>query len=197
MERRHVAWVETVDERDAAGNVAAAYARVAGPDGRVENLYKAMSLTPAVIGPADDHYRALLHDPSSPLAPWLSELLATYVAILCGSRYARVNHGRNFAVCFGDHKQSERILEALTQGKLETAGLEVDALEALAFTRKLSLAPQTVCREDVERLRAAGFDDTAVSYIAQIAASFAYWARITLALGIVLDEGIEPTGSAS
>ena len=196
MEPLPVAWIDTVDEKDATGEVAAAYARAAGPDGTVENLYKAMSLTPAVIKPADEHYLALLHDPGSPLAPWLAELLATHVAMLCGSRYVEMNHGRNFRTHFGDDRRSRTVLEALRNGRPGESGLEVDEQEAVEFARKLTLFPERMSREDIETLREVGFDDTAISYIAQISASFAYWSRITNALGIRLDDATAPKPQA-
>ena len=183
MSQDEVAWVRWIEEQDATGDVAAAYAAVAAADGQVENLYKAMSLTPGVIGPADAHYLALLHNPASPLRPWFSELVATYVSILCGSRYAVLNHGENFEHYFGDRQISGRILDELHKGVFDEA-IPEDARAALAYARKLSLSPQDMSRQDIDDLRQAGFCDTEISYIAQIAASFAYWARITNSLGI-------------
>lgn len=190
MEIKPVAWVKVVAEEQAQGDLARAYASVADSDGRVENLYKAMSLTPLVIKPADNHYRALLHDPASPLEPWLAELIATHVSILCGSRYAETNHAENFAHYFGDRDRSSEILAALRGGHPEQTGLEQPAQTALCFAHKLTLRPENVSREDIVALRVAGFEDTEISYIAQIASSFAYWARITIALGIAQDETI-------
>ena len=184
MTKNKVAWVAWVEESDATGDVAEAYAGVAGPDGTVENLYKGMSLTPKVIGPADEHYLALLHNSASPLAPWLAELVATYVSILCGSRYAAINPGENFEHYFGDRKKSSAVLAMLREGQISKAGLAVDACAALEFTRKISCSPDKMSKEDIDTLRQSGFCDVGISYIAQIAASFAYWARITNALGI-------------
>ena len=194
MKQDDLAWVRWVAEPDATGELAEAYAAVAAPDGQVENLYRAMSLTPRVIRPADAHYLAVLHNPASPLQPWLAELIATHVSILCGSRYAALNHGENFEHHFGDRQASGRILEALRADQFDDA-LPEEARAALAFTRKLSLSPQDMSRQDIDGLRQAGFCDTAISYIAQIAASFAYWARITNALGIGLGDRIGVTGS--
>ena len=190
MNEKAIAWVETIEEINAEGEVALAYAGVAGLDGKVENLYKAMSLTPGVIKPANDHYLALLHNPAAPLKPWLAELIATYVAILCGSDYAALNHGENFEHYFADRSRSTVILAALRDGDHNCLNLPEDVRAAMDFTKKLSLHPQLVTQDDVVSLRDVGYDDTTVSNIAQIAASFAHWARITIALGIAAEDTI-------
>ena len=197
MTDKGVAWVDWISEAEATGAVAEAYAGVADSDGSVENLYKAMSLTPGVIKPADDHYLALLHNPDCPLDPWLAELIATYVAILCSSDYAAKHHGENFHRYFEDRTRSMRILNALTTDDEILPPLSGGAATALTFTRKLSLSPQDMNHKDIDALRAAGHNDVAISYIAQIAASFAYWSRITNALGIVLEDAIGLTGCSA
>ena len=47
---------------------------------------------------------------------------------------------------------------------------------------------------DIANLRDVGFTDDAISQIAQVAASFSYWARIINALGIRLGDTIGLNG---
>jgi uncharacterized peroxidase-related enzyme len=54
----------------------------------------------------------------------------------------------------------------------------------LDFAVALTRAPAAASREDVERLRAAGFDDDAIHEIVQIAALFNYYNRLADGLGI-------------
>ncbi|MDY3556101.1 hypothetical protein R5W24_005264 [Gemmata sp. JC717] len=54
----------------------------------------------------------------------------------------------------------------------------------LDFVVKLTEAPHAHTREDVEKLRAAGFDDVGVSQITMIAAFFNYINRVADALGV-------------
>ncbi|MGH9361809.1 MAG: carboxymuconolactone decarboxylase family protein [Thermoanaerobaculia bacterium] len=54
----------------------------------------------------------------------------------------------------------------------------------LAYARKLTLTPRAVTREDVEALRAVGFDDAAIHEIAQVIGFFNYYNRLTDGLGI-------------
>lgn len=189
MSDKAIAWVDVIPQDQATGDLAAAYEAVKGQDGQVENLYLAMSQTPQAIVPADAHYLALLHNPDNPLEPWLAELVSTYVAILCGSEYAAANHGANFVMYLGDKARGEAILGALRAD--DWSALEGDAmLAALRYTRKLTLHPNTMTQADVQTLRDAGFCDKGISYLIQLVASFAYWARMINGLGTQLGDTI-------
>ncbi len=57
----------------------------------------------------------------------------------------------------------------------------------LDFAVKLTRAPRSMTRQDVEILRAAGFDDTGIHDIVQITGLFAYYNRLADGLGIELE----------
>lgn len=193
-EENGIAWVEVIPQDRAFGELASAYDAVKGRDGRVENLYLAMSQTPKAIQPADALYLALLHNPDNPLEPWLAELVSTYVAILCRSDYAAANHGANFIMYLGDKPLGEAILQALRDDDL-SALKDARMVSALRYTRKLSQHPETVSQSDIQTLRTAGFCDKGISYLIQLVASFAYWARMINGLGTQLGDtvGLENT----
>ena len=54
----------------------------------------------------------------------------------------------------------------------------------LDYAVKLTHAPWSIVRADVERLREAGFGDVAIHDIAQVAGLFAYFNRLADGLGI-------------
>jgi uncharacterized peroxidase-related enzyme len=58
----------------------------------------------------------------------------------------------------------------------------------LAYVEKLTRTPARVTAADVETLRAAGFSDTDVLEIVEVAAYYAYANRIADGLGIELEE---------
>lgn len=58
----------------------------------------------------------------------------------------------------------------------------------LAFAVKLTRTPGAMTRGDTEALKAAGFDDTAVLDITQVAAYYAYVNRLADGLGVELEE---------
>jgi len=54
----------------------------------------------------------------------------------------------------------------------------------LEYVEKLTRAPRSIGKEDLEALRAAGFDDTGILQINLIASFFAYVNRVADGLGV-------------
>lgn len=63
----------------------------------------------------------------------------------------------------------------------------------LDFAAKLTLTPSKMEHSDVVALRDLGFDDAAVSDIAQVTALFAYFNRLADGLGIDLESEMPPS----
>ena len=92
--------------------------RSAATDGSVHKLYQAFATRPDLLVLADRFYRELLHNSRRSLEDWMQELVATYVAILCGCRYAKDNHGANLVSLLGDRKQERAMLAILEAGEI-------------------------------------------------------------------------------
>ena len=58
----------------------------------------------------------------------------------------------------------------------------------LSYAVKLTRAPAEVGEDDVEALRAAGFDDTAILDICQVTAYYNYVNRLADGLGVELED---------
>ena len=183
-----IAWVECIAPEQAQGKLAETYSSLMDENDEVGNLYIAMSQIPEVIGPAHHHYLALLHNPQSSLEPWLGELIATYVAILCDSEYAYHCHSRNFHCRYGNRKDSETIVRMLKDGRWQSLLKNRRMHAVLSYTEKLTRYPSDMSKDDIEQLRRFDFDDQQISYIVQLASSFAYWARVINGLGIKLED---------
>ena len=54
----------------------------------------------------------------------------------------------------------------------------------LEYVEKVTRAPRSVWKDDIDRLRAAGFDDTAILQINLITSFFAYVNRVADGLGV-------------
>ena len=59
----------------------------------------------------------------------------------------------------------------------------------LEFAGKLTTAPQQMQQQDVERLRAHGFDDRSVHDIVVVAAYYCFVNRVADGLGVELEPG--------
>jgi len=76
----------------------------------------------------------------------------------------------------------EAFVDAL-RADWRTATLSPPDRAMLAYVETLTLSPGALTREDLEPLRAVGFDDVAISQIAGIASMFCYLNRMADGLG--------------
>jgi len=70
----------------------------------------------------------------------------------------------------------------------ESAGLEERHVAMLRYAAKLTDAPRTMVREDVETLREAGWSDAAILAMAEVAGYYAYVNRLVAGLGVELED---------
>ncbi len=88
--------------------------------------------------------------------------------------------------------EQEKLLTLLKRD-YQTADLTAADRAMLDYAAKLTRMPAAVNRKDVEKLRAAGFDDAAIHDICTIAAYFAFVNRIADGLGVELENETLPT----
>lgn len=82
--------------------------------------------------------------------------------------------------------EDEALVAALKRD-YRSADLEPADRAMLDYAAKLTREPWTMTESDVEALREAGFSDTAILDIAQVAAYFAYVNRMADGLGVELE----------
>lgn len=75
-------------------------------------------------------------------------------------------------------------LAAAIKRDWKSATLDAADRAMLAYVEKLTLRPVSVGRDDLETLRAVGFDDTAILQINLIASWFNYINRVADGLGV-------------
>lgn len=68
-----------------------------------------------------------------------------------------------------------------------TARLSEADRKMLDYAVKLTRTPSAMTEEDIEELRAAGFDDASIHEIVQVTGFFAMYNRIADGLGIVME----------
>lgn len=185
QDEQPICWIDTISEQRADEPLRRIYDAVRGPSGRVDNLYRAFSLRPHVIAPADDLYRAVLHHDDNRLPKRFSELLGCWVAALSGCGYALAHHGHNFARLDGDPERAEAVLRALKDGRPDDCG-DLREAAALRYAERLCLEPGAVGADDIAALKTRGWDDGEILEIVQVVAAFSYFARVINALGVEL-----------
>ncbi len=179
-------WIKTTLPEDADGRLAASYRKLGAPPARPDQIILAHSARPHTLDGHMALYRSVLHHRANTLEPAFSEAIGILVSLLNGCSYCVSHHARGLARALDDEPRHETWLKALQSGNFASAFDHGQAL-ALDYARKLTIAPAEIAQADVERLRAAGWDDGCILEINQVAAYFAYANRTVLGLGVSLE----------
>lgn len=182
-------WIATIAYEDARGALKTLYDRIKGPDDNVDNIMLAHSLRPHTMEGHMALYKYVLHHPRNELPKSYLETIGVYVSILNRCRYCIDHHYAGLLRLLRDDKRAEAIRAALDANEPATA-FDGRELAGLRYVGKLTTAPAGVTREDIEGLRAAGFEDGEILEINQVTAYFAYANRMVLGLGIDTDGDI-------
>ncbi len=75
-----------------------------------------------------------------------------------------------------------------------TAPVQSEMKQLLAFAEKMAVDASRITREDIERLRNAGFSDRAILDAAHVTGFFSYMNRVVQALGIDTKMALESAG---
>jgi uncharacterized peroxidase-related enzyme len=75
-----------------------------------------------------------------------------------------------------------------------TAGLDSATMALLSYADRLTRDPGAIAQADVDALRAAGWDDRAITDTAQVCSYFNYINRIADGLGVDPEEWLDETG---
>ncbi len=180
-------WIQTILPADATGELAEIYEQTKSPHGTYDNVYISKSLRPKTILGHDTLYRSVLHNDDLTLPLWFLELVATYTGLLLNCTYSPTHHGTNYRTLLADPERAAAIDAAMADGTLETA-LEGKWLEFMRYTRKLTLEPGDIVREDIEAMRAAGASDAEILEVNQCCACFNYSNRSLAGLGVEVGE---------
>ncbi len=190
-------WIKTVAYQEATGRLRQLYDRIKGPGDNIDNIMMAHSLRPHTMEGHMALYKYTLHHFSNTVPEWFLETLGVLVSHINRCDYCVEHHFAGLKRLLGEDSSAAAIRSALDSGVFEGA---FDAREqsALRYAVKLTEAPATLARADVEAMRAAGFDDGEILEINQVVAYFAYANRTVLGLGINTDGdvlGLSPSKS--
>ncbi len=176
-------WITIIPFEQATGSLKRLYERIKGPDNNVDNIMLAHSLRPHTMEGHMTLYKHVLHHPRNLMPKWYLEAVGVYVSQLNRCAYCFEHHLAGMARLLDDPERAAAIRKAFENGDLsasfdnkETAGLE--------YVARLTQTPSDLAEADIERLRAAGFDDGEILEINQVAAYFSYANRTVLGLGI-------------
>lgn len=179
-----MAYIETIHETEATGDVAQWYKRVGNPDGSVDNVMKIHSRNLETLRTHFEMYVQVMHKPS-PLTHAEREMVGVVVSRINGCGYCLHHHHSGLLRRLSDDRVNAA--NALRAG--EPAELSEREAEMLAFATKLTMSPGVMSEDDVQALREVGLDDHAILDLAQCIGYFNYVNRMVTGLGVQLGEG--------
>ncbi len=183
-----MAYIDTIHQRDATGELAALYQRTGNPDGTVDNVMKIHSLNPDTLRTHFEMYTAAMHRPS-PLSRAEREMVAVQVSRLNGCEYCLHHHHAGLRRLMPDRTHDA---DSLRDGSDDALTDKESAL--VAFAGKLTMTPGAMSEADVATLRDVGLDDRAILDLAQCVGYFNYVNRIVVGLGVRLGDNEGPAG---
>jgi len=187
-----MSWIQTVPPDQAAGRLRSLYDRVAGPEGKVDNILQVHGLRPHTLEGHMSLYKAVLHHSANRLPEWLLETLGIHVSRLNGCAYCTDHHYAGLER-LTDADTAAAILAGLDhhagvppsrEEPTDTGPLDARAHAAISYATRLTREPAAVTADDVEMLRAAGLDDGEILEINQVVGYFAYANRTVQGLGV-------------
>jgi uncharacterized peroxidase-related enzyme len=182
-----MSWIRGVGPEQAGATLAPVYERIASQasSGHVALLWQVWGGDPAGLDTLHAHYRAVMADPA-PLTRAQAEMLAVVVSATNGCGYCVAHHGPKLSRAAG-----EALARAVARDYRE-ANLAARDRILLDAAVALTCEPSERTQADIERMREYGFDDAAILKATEIAALYNLVNRMVCALGVPLEDGLEP-----
>lgn len=180
-------WIRITQPENARGSLAASYRKLGAPPARLDQIILAHSERPHTLDGHMALYRAVLHHSANTLGKAFAEAIGVLVSHVNGCQYCVTHHARGLSRALDDDSRAGQWLDALKSGML-TEAFDPAQVLALEYVNRLTRTPTDLSSEDIEQLRAAGWEDGQILEINQVASYFAYANRTVLGLGVSADK---------
>lgn len=132
---------------------------------------------PEIYEPWAHMGQALINGPS-PLTPAEREMIQAYVAAIANCQFAYISHAE-IAYAAG----IERGLIEKLVSDLDTAPISDKFKPLMAYVKKLTLDPSSICKDDAEAVFVAGWDEKALHDTIAVTARMNFMCRIVQGFG--------------
>jgi len=153
--------------------------------GRVFNILKIMSRSPAALKDAMRLYLTIMFGPSE-ISRAQREMIATVVSRVNHCHYWTEAHGNDFR----DEVQNDQLAEHIKHDWQEADLTKID-IALCTWAEKLTRTPGDMSQKDVFELENIGMSQEAISDAAQVVGYFNYINRIANGLGVDLETEME------
>jgi uncharacterized peroxidase-related enzyme len=176
------AWIATIDENDADGELKAAYDRVGATRGKVSNIFKAQSLDPGSLQAHLDLYLSLMFGKGK-LSRREREMIAVVVSGENDCAYCVAHHSE----ALNKYVKDQTLIVGLAS---DPHGAELAPREKAMVDYAVALTkdPDSLTEGDIQKLRAAGLAEDEILQLNLIASYFNFVNRVASGLGVKLEE---------
>lgn len=189
-----MAWIKTINTDKATGKLKQIYKRVAGSNGKIDHILSSHSLRPHTLEGHMRLYKNVLHHNANQLPKSQLEALGVYVSMLNNCEYCVEHHFQGYRRLLNDDETANKVRKAMESNTLSEV-LDSKQINLFNYAEKLTVAPSSVNKSDIEVIKVAGFDDGEILEVNQVVAYFNYANRTVLGLGVELEKdniGLSP-----
>jgi len=176
-------WIDTIGEKEAAGELKEIYAKIAGSRGKVSNIMRIHSLIPESMKAHMELYLAIMFGKSG-LKREEREMLAIVVSAANECDYCMNHHAEAL-----DHywKDMEKVLAFMKD--FHDIDLPERTRHMLEYAEKLTRRPWKITEKHILALRSSGFSDENILNMNLIVSYFNFVNRIVMGLGVEFTPG--------
>lgn len=178
-----MAFIRTIPPDQATGRLKEVYDAIDARHGLIPQMRQIISLRPDAMDVLTSLWETC-HMGGTSLGTDREEMIAIVVAGTLKCSYCTIAHGGSM-VKKGSITEDQAIALACNYS---AAGLSAADTAMLDYAVKIALDPESVTADDVERVRAEGFDDVAILDIALASSYRVFVTRLAAALGIDGDD---------
>ncbi len=180
-------WIRVIKPEESKGLLKEIYESTRKKRGKIANIHMIHSLNPKSLEAHMNLYLSLMYG-KSPLSRRERELLGVATSVTNRCEYCIEHHSD----ALSRYEKRADYIEYVKRGEWHKL---VDKDRILCeFARKLTISPFEVNESDIEKLRDAGYDDSAILDIVQVIAYFNFVNRLVLGLGVPLENESEREG---
>jgi uncharacterized peroxidase-related enzyme len=182
-----MSWIKKISYQDAEASLKRIYNKVKGSDNTIDNVLLIHSLRPHTLSGHMALYKNVLHNSNNTLPKWYLEAIGVYTSFLNECNYCVSHHFSGFKRLLNNDTKAKLFLAAVKNDSLENY-FDSKYYEGISYAKKLTLAPNSIIKTDVDNLKNLGFSEGEILEINQVTAYFNYANRTVLGLGVHLEE---------
>lgn len=128
-------------------------------------------------------YKNVLHHSNNTFPKWFLEAIGVYTSALNGCEYCVNHHAEGMRKALKNDSDATQIKECLRNDN-PSAFFSNKQLSIMEYAKKLTLAPSSIDKSEIELLVNRGVSDGEILEINQVVSYFCYANRTVLGLGV-------------